>query len=117
MRNNQMLERNAKGCIVTKELVKETGLKVSELNRFKVHKFVASLSKRCYRQAEIIMDRWEVGDILGQPSKSRFTITQTIFCGLPGLSEETCYKLLSDLAEGNAAWPEHKARVLKHKPT
>ncbi|KAI8493128.1 hypothetical protein Bbelb_291320 [Branchiostoma belcheri] len=102
MRNNQMLDRNAK---------------VSELNRFKVHKFVASLSKRCYRQAEIIMDRWEVGDIPGQPSKSRFTITQTISCGLPGLSEETCYKLLSDLAEGNAAWPEHKARVLKHKPT
>ncbi|KAI8516367.1 hypothetical protein Bbelb_049480 [Branchiostoma belcheri] len=102
MRNNQMLDRNAK---------------VSELNRFKVHKFVASLSKRCYRQAEIIMDRWEVGDIPGQPSKSRFTITQTIFCGLPGLSEETCYKLLSDLAEGNAAWLEHKARVLKRKPT
>ncbi|XP_078586054.1 uncharacterized protein LOC144867907 [Branchiostoma floridae x Branchiostoma japonicum] len=110
MSHRLMLDRNAKGNMLTRVLEKETGLTVSELNRYTVHKFVASLSKRCYMKAQKVMDRWEAGDVDGQPGKT--TVKQTLFLGMSGLTEETCYRLLTNLGEGNVTWTQHK-RIVK----
>ncbi|XP_078681558.1 uncharacterized protein LOC144916316 [Branchiostoma floridae x Branchiostoma belcheri] len=77
-----------------------TGLTLSGVNSSKgVHMTVATLSPRCYKLAEGIMDKWESGVYKHQSS---LTVTQYLFYHLNGLKEEQdVYNVLQKFHNGD----------------
>ncbi|KAI8496711.1 DNA excision repair protein ERCC-6-like [Branchiostoma belcheri] len=97
-REDQTLEK-ANGWWRKKHVLSVTGLSASGVNSKKgVHMTVATLSKRCYRLAEGIMDKWEAGEYDGQRGTE---VRQSIFYDLVGLKpEQVVFDLLQKFHEG-----------------
>eukprot|EP00058_Branchiostoma_floridae_P009972 XP_002595460.1 hypothetical protein BRAFLDRAFT_69293 [Branchiostoma floridae] len=111
--NNMPLNKNALGWrSAVADQQNSTLLNVSSL--MATHVAVATLSPRCYQEAQGIMTLWSAGQCRGQ-GKSR-NVKQTIFRELKGQHrEEDLFDLLRQLRRGQIDWDDFETRAKAHK--
>ncbi|XP_078574038.1 uncharacterized protein LOC144860601 [Branchiostoma floridae x Branchiostoma japonicum] len=111
--NNMPLNKNALGWrSAVADQQNSTLLNVSSL--MATHVAVATLSPRCYQEAQGVMSLWSAGQCRGQ-GKSR-NVKQTIFRELKGQHrEEDLFDLLRQLRRGQIDWDDFETRAKAHK--